>query len=322
MMRVVVADKMSDAGLDVLRGAEGIELDNRAGISAEDLVTALDGASGLLVRSRTTVTAEMIEKSPSLKVIGRAGIGVDNIDCQAATEAKVVVMNAPSGNALTTAEHTIAMMFALARQISEADASMKQGKWEKKRFMGVEIQDKVAVVIGAGNIGGIVVKKMVALGMDVRVVDPVLSDEAVVALGAKPAKLDDVIEDADFLSVHVPRTPQTKDMIGNEMFDRAKEGLRLLNVARGGIIDETALLKAIETGKVAGAGLDVFTEEPPESEVLKQLIARPEVVATPHLGASTYEAQIKVAQAISEQVRDFLLGGEARNVVNPESLGG
>ena len=312
--RILVSDKLSDRGLDVLRQADGFELDYRAGIPADELADALQGADGLLVRSRTKVLREVFAKVPSLKVVGRAGIGVDNIDLVAATDHGVVVMNAPSGNALTTAEHTIAMMFALARHIPQADASMKAGRWDKKKYMGVEIEDKTLALIGAGNIGGIVGKKAAALGMRVLAVDPFLTPARAAELGVTVSPLLKAVEAADFITVHVPKIPATTNMINADLLRHAKDGVRILNVARGGIVDEEAVYEALESGKVAGAAFDVFVTEPPTD---RRLADHPGVVSTPHLGASTFEAQVKVAQAIAEQVRDFLAGSEPRNCVNP-----
>jgi D-3-phosphoglycerate dehydrogenase len=315
--RVVVSDKLSDVGLDVLRASEDVRLDNLAGIKMEDLPGAMTGAEALLVRSRTKVTPAIFEASDALRVVGRAGIGVDNIDLNAATDRGVIVMNAPSGNALTTAEHTIALIFALARNVAAADASMKAGRWDKKKYMGIEVEGKTIAVLGAGNIGHHVVRKCVALAMDVRVVDPFLSDEAAASLGVSLSGLDEAVAAADFITVHVPKTADTVGLIGDRLLGKVKNGVRILNVARGGIVDEDALVRALDSGKVAGAALDVYSAEPP---VDRRLVEHPAVIATPHLGASTFEAQIKVAKAIAEQVRDFLRGGDPRNVVNPQVL--
>ncbi|GAB5469560.1 MAG: phosphoglycerate dehydrogenase [Rhodospirillales bacterium] len=316
MPKVVIADKLSDSARAVFE-ARGIEVDVAVGLSAEDLAPRLADAAGLAVRSATKATAELIAAAPQLKVIGRAGIGVDNIDLKAATERGVVVMNTPQGNAVTTAEHAIALLFAVARQLPAADRSTRASKWEKSRFMGVELTSKTLGLIGCGNIGAIVAEKALGLGMKVAAYDPFLSPERAADLGVERVDLPELLARADFITLHVPLTDQTRGMIDAAALAQTKRGVRLINCARGGLVVEADLKAAIESGQVAGAAFDVFEQEPARDNPLFEL---EEVVVTPHLGASTTEAQEKVAVEIAEQMSDYLLTGAVRNALNMPSL--
>jgi D-3-phosphoglycerate dehydrogenase len=270
------------------------------------------------VRSATKVTREVIEQADSLRVIGRAGVGVDNVDLEAATRRGIVVMNSPSGNSVTTAEHAISMMMALARHIPAADASTKSGKWEREKFIGTEVRGKTLGVLGLGNIGRIVADLAAGLKMKVIGYDPMLTEGAAGKLGIQLATLDQIYQRADFITVHTPLTEETRGLIGAAAIARMKDGVRIINCARGGIVEETALAIAIESGKVAGAALDVFVEEPPPSD--HPLLKLPQVITTPHLGAATGEAQVQVAIDIARQVSDFLLHGTIRQAVNIPTL--
>ena len=265
----------------------------------------------------TKVTAKVLEQATRLKVIGRAGIGVDNVDIPAATARGVIVMNTPFGNSITTAEHAIALMFALARQIPAADASTQAGKWEKNRFMGVEITGKTLGVIGCGNIGSIVAARAIGLNMRVIAFDPFLSAERAVELGVEKVELDDLLARADFITLHTPMTAQTKNILSAENLAKTKKGVRIINCARGGLVDEAALRAALDSGHVAGAAFDVFVEEPATAN---PLFGHPNVVATPHLGASTSEAQENVALQVAEQMSDYLIRGAISNAVNFPSI--
>jgi D-3-phosphoglycerate dehydrogenase len=316
--RVLISDKLSDEGVALLEAAPGIEVDHRGGIDADELRRILPGYDGLIIRSGTKVTADLLESTDSLRVIGRAGIGVDNIDLPAATARGVIVMNTPEGNAVTTAEHAIALMTALARRIPQATESMKAGKWDKNRFKGMELFNQVLGVIGLGNIGSIVADRARGLRMRVIAADPLVSEERAQHLGVDLVSLDELIASADVISCHVPLTKETRGLIDTEAFARMKDGVLIVNAARGGVIDEAALLAAIESGKCGGAALDVFETEPPAKD--HPLLARDEVICTPHLGAATSQAQLNVAIAVAEQVRDFLLDGVVRNAVNLPSV--
>ncbi len=316
MPKVVIADKLSEKARAVFE-ARGIEVDLAVGLSPEELAPHLADAEGLAVRSATKATAALIEAAPALKVIGRAGIGVDNIDVAAATERGIVVMNTPQGNAVTTAEHAIALLFAVARQIPAADRSTRASKWEKSRFMGVELTGKTLGLVGCGNIGAIVARKAVGLGMKVAAYDPFLSPERATDLGVERVELPELYARADFVTLHVPLTDQTRAMIDAAALAQMKDGVRLVNCARGGLVVEADLKAAIEAGKVAGAAFDVFEVEPARDNPLFEM---EEVVVTPHLGASTTEAQEKVAVEIAEQMSDFLLTGAVRNALNMPSL--
>jgi len=316
MAKVLIADKMSASAAEVFR-VRGIDADVAAGLKPEELIARIGAYDGLAVRSATKVTPEAIAAAKNLKVIGRAGIGVDNIDLPAATQRGIVVMNTPGGNSITTAEHTIAMLFSLARQIPLADRSTQAGKWEKSRFMGVELTGKTIGVIGCGNIGAIVAERALALRMRVLAFDPFLSDDRARDLGVEKVALDDLLARADFITLHVPMTDQTRGMIDAAALRKTKRGVRIINCARGGLVVEADLKAALESGHVAGAALDVFAEEPAKKN---PLFGMEQVVATPHLGAATTEAQEKVAVEIAEQISDYLLTGAIANALNMPSL--
>lgn len=318
MLRVLISDKLSDEGVALLEATPGIEVDHRAGVEADELRRILPGYDGLIIRSGTKVTADLLEATQTLRVIGRAGIGVDNIDLPTATARGVIVMNTPEGNAVTTAEHAIALMTSLARRIPQATQSLKEGTWQKGRFKGLELFNQVLGVIGLGNIGAIVADRARGLRMRVIGADPLVSEERAQRLGVDLVSFDELIAKADVISCHVPLTNETRGLIGRDAFARMKDGVLIVNAARGGVVDEAALLEAIESGKCAGAALDVFETEPPPPG--HPLLARDEVICTPHLGAATSQAQLNVAIAVAEQVRDFLLDGVVRNAVNLPSV--
>ena len=316
MPKVLISDKLSPAAVEIFR-ARGIETDFKPGLSPADLRAIISEYDGLAVRSATKVTKELLEAAPRLKVVGRAGIGVDNVDIKSATARGVVVMNTPHGNSITTAEHAIAMMFALARQIPEASASTKAGKWEKNRFMGVELTAKTLGLIGCGNIGSIVADRAVGLRMKVLAYDPYLSEKRAIELGVEKADLDTVLARADIITVHTPLTDATKNILSRDAIAKTKKGVRIINCARGGLVDEDALADAIKSGHVAGAALDVFVTEPATDSPLFNL---ENVVCTPHLGAATAEAQENVALQVAEQMSDFLLTGAVANAINMPSV--
>jgi len=287
-MKILVADDVSDSGLQPLRDA-GLVVEKRTGLSKDELVAALQDCEGLIVRSETKVTADILEATPNLKVIGRAGVGVDNIDVPAATVNGVVVMNAPDGNTITTAEHTIALLISLARSIPQANASLKAGRWERKRFIGVELQGKTLGIVGLGRIGRVVASRARAMGMTIIAYDPFIAQDQARDLEIELAPLDQVYARADFLTVHTPLTAETRGIIGREVLSKMKPGARIINCARGGLVDEDALYEAIKNGAISGAALDVFSQEPPSAD--HPLLALDQVITTPHLGASTTEAQ-------------------------------
>jgi D-3-phosphoglycerate dehydrogenase / 2-oxoglutarate reductase len=314
--RILVSDPIADEGVDMLR--QVADVDVRLGLSPDELVSIIPNYHALVVRSETKVTRPVIESANGLEVVGRAGVGVDNIDLPAATERGVVVVNAPQGNTVAAAEHTLALLFALARHVPQADASMRQGKWTRKDFVGVEVRGKTLGVLGLGPIGSEVARRGVAMEMHVLGVDPFVPDDRINALGVQPATFDEMIEQSDFITVHVPLTPSTRDIIGAEAFARMKDGVRILNVARGGIINEQALADAVKAGKVAGAAVDVFSEEPVSPD--NPLLGDPRILLTPHLGASTAEAQERVAIHVAEQIVDIFSGKPARYAVNAPML--
>ena len=316
MPRVLISDKLSQAAVDVFRN-RGIEVDVKPGLTPADLHAIIGDYDGLAIRSATKVTKELLEVAPRLKLVGRAGIGVDNVDVKSATARGVVVMNTPHGNAITTAEHAIAMMFGLARQIPEATASTKAGKWEKNRFMGVELTGKTLGLIGAGNIGSIVADRAQGLRMKVVAYDPFLSEKRALDLGVEKLSLDELLGRADIISLHTPMTDATRGIISAQALAKCRPGVRIINCARGGLIDEAALEAAIRSGHVAGAALDVFETEPARDS---PLFALENVVCTPHLGASTSEAQENVALQVAEQMADFLLTGAVTNAINTASV--
>jgi len=316
--KVLISDALASQGIEVLDQAPGIEVLDRPGIAPGELLEAIREVEGLIVRSGTKVTRSMIAAAPKLRVIGRAGIGVDNVDVSAATERGIAVLNTPEGNNITTAEHAISLLLSLARHIPAATASLKAGSWEKKKFTGMEIYNRTLGVVGLGNIGRIVALRAQGLGMKVVAYDPHISREVAVRLGVELTDFDELLSRADAISVHVPRNKDTEGLLGAEAFARAKRGVLIVNAARGGIVDEAALLEALESGQVGGAALDVFSEEPPPAQ--SPLIAHERVICTPHLGASTEQAQVNVAVAVAEQVRDYLLHGLVQNAVNVPSL--
>jgi len=316
MPKVLISDKMSGEAADILR-RRGIEVDIETGLSPEDLKARIGSYDGLAIRSATKVTADILSTTNGLKVIGRAGIGVDNIDIPAATQRGIVVMNTPFGNSITTAEHAVAMMLALARQIPQANISTHAGKWEKTRFMGVELMGKTLGIIGCGNIGSIVADRALGLKMKVLAYDLYLSPERAEDLGVEKVELDALFARADFVSLHTPTTELTRGMINADALAQMKPGVRIVNCARGPLIVEDDLKAALESGHVAGAALDVFSEEPARENVLFGL---EQVIATPHLGASTTEAQEKVAMQVAEQLADYLLTGAVVNAINMPSV--
>ena len=314
--RVLIADQLSPAAVEIFR-QRGVEADVKVGLSKEELLAVIGDYDGLAVRSATKATAPMIAAAKRLKVIGRAGIGVDNVDIPAATAAGVVVMNTPFGNSITTAEHAIAMMFALARQLPAADASTQAGKWEKNRFMGVELYAKTLGLIGAGNIGSIVADRANGLKMKVIAYDPFLSPERAVEMGVEKVELDALLARADIITLHTPLTDKTRNILSAEALAATKKGVLIVNCARGGLVDEVALRAGLESGHIGGAGFDVFVEEPAKANVL---FGAPNFVATPHLGASTSEAQENVALQVAEQMSDYLLTGAVTNALNSPSI--
>jgi D-3-phosphoglycerate dehydrogenase len=316
MPKVLIADELSPLAAEIFRG-RGIEVDVATGLGAAELRRRIAGYDGLAVRSATKVTAELIAAADALKVIGRAGIGVDNIDVAAATERGIVVMNTPYGNSITAAEHTIAMMFALARQIPAADRSTQAGKWQKSRFMGVELSGKTLGIIGCGNIGAIVADRVHGLKMKVVAYDPFLSPERALELGVERVSLDELFGRADFITLHTPLTEATRNIIDKHAIAKMKRGVRIINCARGGLVVEADLAASLDEGQVAGAAIDVFVEEPATQN---PLFGRDNFVATPHLGAATAEAQANVALEIAEQMADLLLTGAIANAVNMPSL--
>jgi D-3-phosphoglycerate dehydrogenase len=316
--KVLVSDSLASEGVEVLAHARGLEVLDKPGTSPEELLELIGDCTGLVIRSATKVTAEVIERAEKLKVIGRAGIGVDNIDVAAATARGIVVVNTPEGNNITTAEHAISLMVALARHIPQATASMKAGKWEKKKFQGMELFNRTLGVIGAGNIGRIVVNRAKGLGMKVVVADPYLTAEHAARMDVEQVSFDDLLGRSDVITVHVPKTKDTTGLLGREAFAKTKPGVLIINAARGGIVDEEALLEALDADQVGGAGLDVFVQEPPPVD--HPLVKHPRVICTPHLGASTDQAQINVSVAVAEQVRDYLLEGIVRNSINVPSI--
>jgi len=316
-VKVLVCDGMAKEGMDILKAAKGIEIVVKDKLPPEELKKIIPEYEAITIRSATKMTKEVIDTASKLKAIGRAGIGLDNVDIEAASKKGVVVMNTPGGNTITTAEHTIALMFSLARKIPQATSSMKGGKWEKGKFMGMELFNKTLGVIGTGNIGSIVVERAIALKMQVIAYDPYISTGEARRMGIELVQLDDLLKRADIITVHVPMTKETRGIIGREAFEKMKNGVIIINCARGGIVDEKALHDAIVSKKVAGAALDVFEKEPPGEN---PLLGLEQVICTPHLGASTEEAQINVSIAISEQIIDYLLKGVIRNGVNVPSL--
>ena len=316
MPKVLISDQMDPRAAQIFR-ERGLHVDEITGKTRDELIAMIGDYDGLAIRSSTKVTKEVLAAATNLKVVGRAGIGVDNVDIPAASAAGVVVMNTPFGNSITTAEHAIALMFALARQLPEADASTQAGKWEKNRFMGVELTAKTLGLIGAGNIGGIVADRALGLKMKVVAFDPFLTPERAVELGVEKVTLDELLARADFITLHTPLTDSTRNILSREALAKTRAGVRIINCARGGLIDEAALKDALDSGHVAGAALDVFVEEPAKAS---PLFGTANFISTPHLGASTSEAQVNVAIQVAEQMADFLMSGGVTNALNMPSL--
>jgi D-3-phosphoglycerate dehydrogenase len=316
MPKVLIADNLSPRAVAIFKD-RGVECDVKTGLKPEELKAIIGEYDGLAVRSATKVTAEILAAAPHLKVVGRAGIGVDNVDVPAATARGTVVMNTPFGNSITTAEHAIAMMFALARQLPAADRSTQAGKWEKTRFMGTEVTGKTLGIIGCGNIGAIVAERALGLKMKVVAYDPYLSPLRAQTIGVEKVELDQLLARADFISLHTPLTDATRNIIDAKALAKTKKGVRIINCARGGLVVEDDLKAALESGQVAGAALDVFLTEPAKTH---PLFGRDDVVCTPHLGASTAEAQENVALQVAEQMSDYLLTGAVVNAVNMPSV--
>ena len=317
-MKVLVSDKLSPQGVEILQKGKGITVDVKTGLSPEELRSIIGEYDGLVVRSATTVTADIIDAATKLKVIGRAGVGVDNIDVAAASKKGIVVMNTPGGNSMAAAEHTIAMMFAIARSVPQAAVTMWDKKWEKKRFMGMEVFGKTLGVIGIGNIGGIVAERGVGLKMKVIAYDPFVAPDVAAQKGIEMVSLDEVFARSDFITVHVPKTPETENIIDARAISKMKDGVMIINCARGGIVDEKALADACRSGKVRAAAVDVFTQEPTPPD--NPLLGVENIVCTPHLGAATSEAQENVAIDIAHQIVAYLTEGTVRNAVNVHSV--
>ncbi|MDB5737755.1 MAG: D-3-phosphoglycerate dehydrogenase [Sphingomonas bacterium] len=316
MPKVLISDKMDPQAAKIFR-ERGVEVDEITGKTPEELIAIIGEYDGLAIRSSTKVTKAILAAATNLKVVGRAGIGVDNVDIPSASAAGVVVMNTPFGNSITTAEHAIALMFALARDLPEADKSTQAGKWEKNRFMGVEVTSKTLGLIGAGNIGSIVADRALGLKMKVIAYDPFLTPERAQDLGIEKVDLDTLLARADFITLHTPLTDQTRNILSAENLAKTKKGVRIVNCARGGLIDEVALKAGLDSGHIGGAALDVFVEEPAKAS---PLFGTPNFISTPHLGASTTEAQVNVAIQVAEQMADFLMSGGVTNALNMPSL--
>lgn len=315
-MKVLISDNISPKCIEIIKNA-GLKVDVKTDLTHDELKNCIGEYHGLIIRSATKVTADIINAARNLKVIGRAGSGLDNVDKVTATKRGIVVMNTPGGNTITTAEHTIALIVSLARLIPQATMSMKSGKWEKKKFMGVELFNKTLGIIGIGNIGSQVAKRMQGFAMNIIAYDPFLSEDKAKSMGVEKVEFEDLLRRSDFITIHTPLTPETKNMINKDTIKLMKTGVRIINCARGGIINETDLYDALVEGKVAGAALDVFEKEPPSDNPLIKL---DNVICTPHLGASTKEAQENVAIAIAEQIVDYLVHNIIRNAVNFPSI--
>lgn len=316
-MKILVSDNLSQVGVDILKKESGIEVDVKTGLSKEDLIKIIPEYDGLLVRSATKVTADVIQAGTRLKVVGRAGIGIDNVDVEAASKRGIIVMNAPDGNVITTAEHAMAMMLSMARNIPRANTSVKNKKWSPKDFMGVELYNKTLGIVGLGRIGSVVAERAKGFMMKVLVYDPFITDEHAAKLGVERVDMKDMLQRADFLTLHTPKLPG-KYLLGKEEFAMMKPGMRIVNCARGGLIEESALIEAIKSKKVAQVATDVYDKEPVPPDC--PLLEMDEIICTPHLGASTEEAQEKVAIAICDQIIDSLKHGRVRNAVNMPSI--
>ncbi len=310
-MKVLVSDSLSDKGIEILK--KEVDVDIKTGMSPDELKSCIGEYDALVVRSQTQVTADVIEAAANLKIIGRAGVGVDNIDVEAATQHGIIVINAPEGNMISAAEHTIAMMMSLSRNIPQANQSLKSGKWDRKTFTGVEVRGKTLGVVGLGRIGAEVAARAQGMKMNILAYDPFISEERAEELGVTLTTVDDIVLNSDYITVHTPLTKDTKNLIDKEQFEKAKTGVRIINCARGGIINEEALAEAVASGKVAGAAIDVFVNEPPLGS---PLIEQDNIIVTPHLGASTQEAQVNVAVDVAEQIINLSKGLPVQNAIN------
>ncbi len=317
-MKILVADRLSQAGLDIFTAAEGVSLDYRPELSEQELLKAVADVDALVVRSGTHLTAEVFEKAGCLRVVGRAGIGADNVDLDAANRRGVVVMNTPFGSSITSAEHTIGMLMALARHIPQACAALRRGEWLKDRYLGVELSGKTLGVIGAGKIGRLVIERALALKLHVLVCDPFLTAAAIQQLGGAQVELPELLQRSDFISLHIPLNQETRGFINAELLEKVKPGCRIINCAQGGLIDEEALVAALHSGQVAGAALDVFAKEPPAPD--HPLLQFDQVIATPHLRAASADAQINIAVQIARQILDFLQHDLITNALNVPSV--
>ncbi|MDD4899294.1 MAG: phosphoglycerate dehydrogenase [Candidatus Omnitrophica bacterium] len=314
MKKILVSDALSEEGLKILKDVKDFQVDVKTDLKPEQLKEVIKDYDALIVRSATKVTKDIIAAATNLKVVGRAGVGLDNVDLDAATQKGIIVMNTPAGNTISTAEHTVSMILSLSRNIPQATASTKKGEWKRSKFMGVELYNKILGIVGFGRIGSEVAKRALSFGMKVLAYDPFLSKEVAESIGVEVVELKDLFVRSDYITVHTPLTEETKHLISKEQFAVMKKGVRVVNCARGGIIDEVALAEAIKEGKVSGAALDVFEKEPVAIE--NELLKLENVVVTPHLGASTEEAQVNVAIEVAEIVRDALLGKGIRNAAN------
>ncbi len=312
-MKILICDGLDESGLELLRSTDGLEVDNPDQWSLEKIAEQLPEYDAMIIRSRTKVTKEMLQRADRLKVIGRAGTGVDNVDLPSASDKGILVMNTPGANAMAAAEHTMALMLSLARHLPQAAQSVREGRWEKKRFLGTEINEQTLGIIGLGRIGSIVADRAMGMGMEVIGHDPYITPEAANKLGIAWVELDDLLARSDFITLHTPQTKETERIINRSTIAKMKAGARIINCARGGLIDEEALFEALQGGRIAGAALDVFSSEPPNNH---PLIALDNVIATPHLGASSIQAQANVARAVASQLIDYLLRGVIRNAVN------
>lgn len=319
MIKILIADPISDSGLQVFQGNGRFHVETREKMSLDQLKKAVADADAVIVRSETKITADVLTSGKKIKIVGRAGVGVDNIDVVAASRQGVLVVNVPGGNTVSAAEHTLALLLALSRNIPQANAHLKSGEWKRSQFTGTELQGKTLGLVGLGRIGREVAKRAQSFGMTVMGYDPYASEDYAKAFNITLGTLEDVYKEADYISLHVPLNETTHHLLNAKTLPKLKAGVRIINCARGGIIDEQALLAAIQSGHVKGAALDVFEEEPPPKN--HPLFALPQVIVTPHLGAATEEAQVKVAQELAETIRDYFLQGTVRNAVNLPTLG-
>lgn len=316
-MKVLISDKTSEKGLNILKEA-GIDYDVKTGLNEEEIIQIIGDYDAQIVRSETKDTAKILKAGKKLRIIGRAGVGVDNIDVPTATKQGIIVVNSPEGNTIAAAEHTMAMLLALARNIPMAYAALLQKRWDRSKYTGIEVYNKVLGIVGLGKIGQRVGVYAQAFGMQIIAYDPFVSNETAMAKGIKMVSLPEIYQQADFITLHLPKTPETENLINKDTFALMKDGVRIVNCARGGIVNEADLVEAIESGKVAGAAIDVFSSEPATPD--NPLLSSDKIVFTPHLGASTKEAQVNVAIDVAEQIRDVLLGGQAKSAVNIPSL--